>query len=432
MTATTSRLPGFHQQSRQDRLQAVAERTGLEAAAVAAFAEASLPLGDTADHLVENAIGTLNVPLGIATNLIVDGEEVLVPMATEESSVIAAVCNGARQCRDSGGISTGSSGSLTIAQVQIYGLVDPVHARAVVLEHSEEIRTLCDRVDPLLLQLGGGFRELEARLLPALPDTLVVHLIVDTRDAMGANAVNSMAEAAAPLLAELTGGSVALRILSNLADRRLLRARATWTPAALGGATSDGKTLDGEAVRDGIVRAGRFAAADPYRATTHNKGIMNGVSAVVLATGNDTRAVEAGAHAFAARGGHYTALSRWETTAEGNLAGVLEMPLSVGIVGGATKVHPTARLAMQIMKIETADRLARIAAAVGLVQNFSALKALATEGIQRGHMTLHAKNVALAAGAGEAEIEPLARALIERGEVRIDVAEALLRELRGK
>ena len=426
MTAPTSRLPGFHQQSRQDRLRLVSDQAGLEPDAVAAFAAASAALGDTADHLVENAIGTLNLPLGIATNLIVDGEEILVPMATEESSVIAAVCNGARQCRDGGGVATGSDGSLTIAQVQVYGLADPVHARAAVLERRDELHALCDRVDPLLVELGGGFRDLEARLLPALPDTLVVHLVVDTRDAMGANAVNSMAEAAAPLLAEMTGGTVALRILSNLADRRLVRARATWTPDALGG-----PNLDGTEVRDGIVRAGRFAAADPYRATTHNKGIMNGVSAVVLATGNDTRAVESGAHAYAARSGRYDALSRWEVSAEGNLVGVLEMPLSVGIVGGATKVHPTARLAMQIMRIDGADRLARIAAAVGLVQNFSALKALATEGIQRGHMTLHAKNVAISAGARNEEIEPLARALVERGEVRVEVAEALLRELRG-
>ncbi len=285
-----------------------------------------------------------------------------------------------------------------------------------------EIEAAAAAVDPLLVELGGGLRDLEVRVLEALPETVIVHLVVDTRDAMGANAVNTMAEAVAPRLAALAGGTVALRILSNLADRRLVRARARWPLEEIGGA----------GVRDAIVQAGRFALADPYRATTHNKGIMNGVSAVVLATGNDTRAVEAGAHAFAARGGSYTALTRWTANAEGDLEGALEMPLAVGIVGGATKLHPTARAALQIMRIDSADRLTRIAGAVGLVQNFAALKALATVGIQRGHMTLHAKNVALMAGARGDEVERVAALLVERGEVRVDVAEGILRELRGR
>lgn len=419
MSAASSRLSGFHKLTRQERLRRIKQDAGLDDTGAGALT-GDANLAEVADHLVENAIGMMSVPLGIATNLIVDGTEVLVPMATEESSVIAALCNGARRCRATGGVKTTTTGPLMIAQVQITSLYDPVNARAVILERRGEIEAVCAEVDPLLVELGGGLRDLEVRLLDELPDTLVVHLIVDTRDAMGANAVNSMAEAVAPFLADCTGGQAGLRILSNLADRRLVRARAVWPSAEIGG----------DAVRDGILRAGRFARADPYRAATHNKGIMNGVSAVVLATCNDTRAVEAGAHAFAARSGRYTCLSRWEVTAEGALAGNLEMPLALGIVGGATKVHPAARAVLEIMKIDSADRLSRIAAAVGLVQNFSALRALATDGIQRGHMALHAKNVALSVGARDAEIDQVAAALVQRGEVRADVAAAILSELR--
>lgn len=418
---STSRLSGLHEMIREDRLARVAEAAGLDAAAVAAFAAASAPLGETADHLSENVIGTMNVPLGIATNMIVDGEDVLVPMATEESSVIAAVCNGARQCRDAGGVFTSTTGSLMIAQLQLLGVADPFATRAALFERRHEIEEQCNAVDPMLVRLGGGLRDLEVRILDTDPPMTIVHLIVDTRDAMGANAVNTMAETLAPDIERWTGGTVRLRILSNLADRRLVRARAVWPLEAIGG----------EVVRDGIIAAGIFAAADPYRAATHNKGIMNGVSAVVLATGNDTRAVEAGAHAYAARSGRYSALTRWEKTADGALAGSLEMPLAVGIVGGATRVHPTARLALDIMGIRTVDRLARIAGAVGLVQNFSALKALATEGIQRGHMALHAKNVAIAAGAEGAEIGEVARELIARKAVRVEVAEEVLAGLRA-
>ena len=422
MTDDSSRLSGFHRLDRAARLARVKEICGLEDELAGSLEAAGAPLRAVADHLVENVIGTMNVPLGIATNLIVDGEDLLVPMATEESSVIAAVCNGARQCRASGGFTTETTGPLMIGQIQITGVANPVGARAAILEARAEIEAAAAAVDPLLVELGGGLRDLEVRILDDLPETVIVHLVVDTRDAMGANAVNSMVEAVAPRLAELAGGRVALRILSNLADRRLVRARARWPIDEIGGAE----------VRDAIVEAGRFALADPYRATTHNKGIMNGVSAVVLATGNDTRAVEAGAHAFAARGGGYTALTRWRASAEGDLEGALEMPLAVGIVGGATKLHPTARAALRIMGIDSADRLTRIAGAVGLVQNFAALKALATVGIQRGHMTLHAKNVALMAGARGDEVERVAALLVERGEVRVDVAEAVLRDMRGE
>jgi len=424
MSAATSRLPGFQRLSPAERIAKLREVGVLHTAQAEGLEAAGAALTGTVDHLVENVIGTLNVPIGIATNLIVDGDEVLVPMATEESSVIAAQCNGARQCRAGGGLQTDTSGTLMIAQVQLSDVPDPVFARAEIIARRGELRDACDEVDPTLKAVGGGMRRVEVRLIDAgAPDgvLLVVHLIVDTKDAMGANTVNAMAETVAPMIAQWSGGRVGLKILSNLADQRLVRVRGTWLLDDIGGPE----------VRDGMLRTSRFAAADPYRATTHNKGIMNGVSAVLLATGNDTRAVEAGAHAYAARDGQYTALSRWEADGDGNLVGVLEMPLAVGIVGGATQAHPTAKTSLSIMGIRSADHLTRIAGAVGLVQNFAALKALATEGIQRGHMKLHAKNMAMMAGTSEAEVDAVVEAMLEDGHVRVDVAKRILEKLRG-
>ncbi|KMQ73303.1 hydroxymethylglutaryl-CoA reductase, degradative [Marinobacter subterrani] len=421
MTTKTSRIPGLHNLSPKERLQKVVEAAGLNEQVLTHLGNTGNLDPATADSMIENVIGTLNVPLGIATNLVIDGEEVLVPMATEESSVVAAVCNAARQCRGTGGFTTAMSGSLMIAQVQLVGISNPEFARLQILEHKSDIKRVCDETDPVLLKHGGGFRDIEVRILEGQTGPMVVtHLIVDTRDAMGANAVNSMAEAVAPHIEEWTGGRTYLRILSNLADRRLARARATWTLEDIGGAE----------VRDGILSAYDFAHTDSYRAATHNKGIMNGVSAVVLATGNDTRAVEAGAHAFAARSGQYDSLTRWEVDADGNLSGSIEMPLAVGLIGGATRSHPTARIALDIMGIETADRLARIIAAVGLAQNFAALKALATTGIQKGHMALHAKNIAVAVGATGEEVDKIAKELVSLGKVRMDVAEEILKALR--
>lgn len=418
----TSRISGFHKMSPEDRLAAVAGFAGLDAEAVAQLARPGLD-PHVADHMIENVVSTISIPVGIATNVRVDGRDVLVPMATEESSVVAAVCNSARQCYDAGGFVTSVSGTDMIAQIQLVGVSDPENARIRILERKAEIAALCDGCDPMLVRLGGGFRDLEVRVIAAQGGPMVVtHIIVDTRDAMGANAVNTMAEHLAPSIEAWTGGKVYLRILSNLADRRLARARAVWPLDAIGG----------EAVRDGMIAAYRFAAADPYRAATHNKGIMNGVSAVVLATGNDTRAVEAGAHAYAARGGRYTSLSTWEVAADGGLVGTLELPMPVGLVGGATKVHPTAQACLKILGVSTAAELARIIAAVGLAQNFGAMKALATVGIQQGHMALHAHNVALVVGAAGPEVERLAAILVEKRQVRQDVAMAELAKLRGQ
>ncbi|RVU14587.1 hydroxymethylglutaryl-CoA reductase, degradative [Methylobacterium oryzihabitans] len=416
----TSRIAGFHTMTPRERLDRVAAFADLAPEAVDRLSDFGNLAPDLADRLIENVIGTMTIPLGIATNMRIDGEDVLVPMATEESSVVAAVCNAARQNRDPG-FTTSVSGNLMIAQVQAVGVSDPHAARLRILERCAEIAALCDGCDPVLVRLGGGFRDLEVRVLDTKGGPMVVtHLVVDTRDAMGANAVNTMAEAVAPHLAAWSGGRVYLRILSNLADRRLARAHAVWRTEAIGGPE----------VRDGILGAYHLAEADPYRAATHNKGIMNGIDAVVLATGNDTRAIEAGAHAYAARSGRYTSLTRYEVTAEGDLSASIELPLAVGLVGGATKLHPTAQTCLKILGVTSAERLARIIAAVGLAQNFSALKALATTGIQRGHMALHAQNIAMMAGAVGDEIAAVAAVLVERRQVRMDVAEEVLVAMR--
>jgi hydroxymethylglutaryl-CoA reductase len=432
MTDRSSRITGFRALSHGQRLEAVARVAALPPEALAGLRDSgNLPF-ELADRLVENVIGTLALPLGIATNMIVDGRQVLVPMASEESSVVAAVCNAAKQCRASGGFLTSTTGSLMIAQVQLVGVADPAQARLKILERREAIKALCDRQDPVLVELGGGLADLEVRVLETAGGPMVItHLVVDTRDAMGANVVNTMAEALAPEIESWTGGKVYLRILSNLADRRLARARAVWPLAEIAAEEAGGQAVGGRAVVEGILSAYHFAAADPYRAATHNKGIMNGVSAVVLATGNDTRAIEAGAHAYAARGGRYTCLSRWEVTAEGDLAGSLELPLAVGVVGGATKLHPTARLCLEILGVDSAQALQRVIVAVGLAQNFAALKALATVGVQRGHMGLHAQNIAMMAGALGQEVDQVARAMVARGTVRQDAAEAELARLRN-
>ena len=413
---------GFHRLTIEERLDQIVSMTELGQDEIQCLMKFGNLPEETANGMVENVIGVMGIPFGVATNLILDGNEMLVPMATEESSVIAAVCNASKQCRSSGGVTSSVSGSEMIAQIQLLGLSNPHYARQVLLEKKEKIRELCDATDPLLLENGGGFRDLEVRILETRGGTMVIlHLIVDTQDAMGANAVNSMAESLAPKIEEWIGGRVNLRILSNLADRRLARARAAWNLEDLGG----------EKVRDDILAASWFAEADPYRAATHSKGIMNGVSAVAPVTGNDTRALEAGAHAYASRSGQYTSLSRWETDEAGNLVGSLEMPMAVGLIGGATRVHPIAKIALKILGFNKAEDLARVMAAVGLVQNYGALKALATTGIQKGHMALHSKNVAMMAGAVGDEVDLLAKRLVEIGKIRTDAAEEELAKIRN-
>jgi hydroxymethylglutaryl-CoA reductase len=423
-----SRLPNFRALAPAERLAHLAAAVGLndeEAARLADPAALGLAL---ADGMIENVIGTFQLPLGVAGNFRVNGRDVLVPMAVEEPSVVAAASFMAKIARGCGGFETSSSGPLMRAQVQVLGVSDPYGARQAIFLKRDEIIALANTRDQLLLKLGGGCRDIEVHVFPESPrgPMVVMHLIVDVRDAMGANTVNTMAEAVAPLVEQATGGQVRLRILSNLADLRLARARVRVTPEAL--ATRE---LAGSAVIDGILDAAAFAVIDPYRAATHNKGIMNGIDPVIVATGNDWRAVEAGAHAYACKDGRYTSLTQWERDSQGALVGTIEMPMPVGLVGGATKTHPIARLALKILAVESAQELAEIAVAVGLAQNMGALRALATEGIQRGHMALHARNIALVAGARGDEIDRIARRMAEEKDVRADRALALLEELRG-
>jgi hydroxymethylglutaryl-CoA reductase len=419
--AENSRITGFRNMSVTDRRAALSDATGC---GTELFSQVDAPAFDAeaAANLSENVFGVFSLPLGVATNFTINGTDVLVPMATEEASVIAAASNAARMARPQGGFATSSTRPIMQAQIQLIDVADPHAARTRILERQSEIIDLANAVDPKLVEVGGGVTGLEVRLVEARSTTYVlVHLLVDVRDAMGANAVNTMAEAVSSAVAAIAGGVALLRILTNKADRRLARARAVF----------DKELLGGQEVVDSILHAYELAAADPYRAATHNKGIMNGVSAVVLATGNDTRAVEAGAHSHAVVDGRYSSLSTFERNAAGDLVGTLEMPMPVGLVGGATKVHPAARASLRIAEVTTAQDLAEIIVAAGLAQNLAALRVLATEGVQRGHMSLHAKNLAASVGASAAEAEIIVDRLIEEKVFRFDRAESLLAELRS-
>jgi hydroxymethylglutaryl-CoA reductase len=416
-------MPGFYSKTVSERQDAISNEAGLSQEERNIFTAAGLSL-DGADHMIENVIGLYSLPLGIATNFRVNNKEVLVPMVLEEPSVVAGASLAARLARETGGFTASSDEPVMIAQMQILDLVNPHQARLALLAHRARILEFAEATDPVIMKLGGGPRAIEVRILE--DGQVVLQLLYDCRDAMGANTVNTAAEALRPLVEEITGGRVNLRILSNLADHRLARSTCVIPVNALAF-----DQFDGEFVRDRIIEAYAFAAADPYRAATHNKGIMNGVDAVVIATGNDWRAIEAGAHAYAARSGRYTSLSQWGADRNGNLVGTLEMPMAVGIVGGATKVHPTARLALKIMGSQSARELAEIVVSVGLAQNFAAIRALATEGIQRGHMSLHARQLAMAAGAEGAEIERIAAQLVQEKQVRLDRAQALVEEIKS-
>ncbi len=423
----SSRLAGFYNLSVDERVEQIArwaELTGDESAVL----RGTMGLDITrADQMIENVVGLHALPLGIGVNFVVNERDVLVPMVVEEPSVVAGASFTAKLARAGGGFRATTTAPEMIGQLQVLDVADPWSARFDLLAARDELLALADETDPVMIKFGGGARDLEVRVLEqtAAGPMLVVHLIFDCRDAMGANAVNTACETLAPRIEQITGGRVMLRILSNLADRRLARARCTIPVDAL--AFGD---FSGERVARGIVEAWAFAAADPYRAATHNKGIMNGVDAVVVATGNDWRAVEAGAHAYAARSGRYTSLSTWARDADGNLAGTLEIPLAVGLVGGATRVHPTARVALKILGVQTSSELAEIIVSVGLAQNLAALRALATEGIQRGHMRLHARQVAIAAGAVGDEVMQVVTRMASEGRIRSDRAEAILANLR--
>jgi hydroxymethylglutaryl-CoA reductase len=424
-----SRLGGFYQLNPVERLQAIRSFDGLCDEDLRQLQGGSGTLTiERADKMIENVVGTFDLPLGVATNFQINGRDVLIPMVVEEPSIVAGASYAAKLARSGGGFQASSTAPLMIGQVQLVGVVSPHSARHDILARKDEILALANRQSNSLLALGGGAQDVEVRIFESSPmgPMLVVHVLIDCRDAMGANAVNTMTEAVAPLLEQISNGRAYLRILSNLSDRRLARARAVVPASAL---ARDG--LSGEEVIEGILWAYAFAAVDPYRATTHNKGILNGIDPVLIATGNDWRAVEAGAHAYAARGGQYTSLSVWERDADGNLVGTLEMPLAVGIVGGATRVHPAAQAALKLLGVRHANELAEICACAGLASNLAAMRALATEGIQRGHMGLHARQVALAAGAHGVEVDELADRMIAERAIKPARATVLLAELRG-
>ena len=421
----SSRLPGFYKLSLEERAAIVAEWAGLTADEKAILMKEGLNPAQ-ADQMIENVVGVHALPLGIAVNFLINGRDYLIPMAIEEPSVVAGASFAARLAREGGGFTTSSDEPVMIGQIQVVDVADPWAARSKLLAQKSHLLALADRTDPLIASLGGGARDLLARIVEdtTVGPMLVLHLLFDCRDAMGANTVNTACEALAPDIEKITGGRVVLRILSNLADQRLARARCTIPAEAL---AFEG--FSGQTVVKRIVEAYALAANDPYRAATHNKGIMNGIDAVAVATGQDWRALEAGAHAYAARSGRYTSLSRWSADADGNLTGTLELPLAVGIVGGASRVHPTARVALKILGVKTAQELAEVMAAVGLAQNLAALRALATEGIQRGHMELHARQLAIAAGASGDVVEAIAARLVAERRIRLDRAQELVREM---
>ncbi|MGA2768960.1 MAG: hydroxymethylglutaryl-CoA reductase, degradative [Candidatus Bathyarchaeia archaeon] len=413
----SSLISGFHKLSPKQRLAVVKEFADLTDEDTTLLQNMGSLSMDLADRMIENVIGAFPVPLGIGTNFLINKRDYLIPMAIEEPSVVAAASHAAKMARDGGGFYTSSTPPIMIGQIQVVNVKDPYAARMRVIQSKEEILEKANEQDPVLVSAGGGAKDLDAKIINTTQGPmLIVEMQVDCRDAMGANAVNTMAEAVAPMIERIASGHVYLRIISNLATKRLVRASCLVPKASVGG----------EDIVDGIVNAYAFAAADPYRAATHNKGILNGIIAVILATCNDHRAIEAGAHAYAARTGHYTSLSTWEKNENGDLVGSIELPMAVGLIGGAVKTHPIAKVAVKILGVKTANEFGEVLAAVGLAQNLGALRALAHEGIQRGHMSLHARNIAVMAGATGDLIDKVAARMVEERKIRVDRAKELI------
>ena len=424
MSDPSSRIPGFFKLSIEERVAIVGQWAGLDSEERHMLINEGLKPSQ-ANMMIENVVGTYGLPLGVAVNFMVNGKDYLVPMAVEEPSVLAAVSNSAKVVREGGGFIAETSTPVMIGQIQILDVADLDDATSALMAHKDELIHTANCCDKVIVGLGGGARDIEVRQFPetSVGSMLVLHLYYDVRDAMGANTINTALESMAPRVAELSGGRTSLRILSNLADRRTATARCTIPSDSLG---TFG--LSGTSVARLIEEANAFAVVDPYRAATHNKGIMNGIDAVCIATGNDWRAIEAGAHSYAARNGRYTSLTDWHVDQNGDLFGELTLPMAVGIVGGATKVHPTARVSLKILGVESASELAQVMAAVGLAQNLGAIRALATVGIQKGHMRLHARQVAMAAGATDLTAEQIADQLVAEGNIHITRAKEILEE----
>jgi hydroxymethylglutaryl-CoA reductase len=424
----SSRIPGFYKKTVEERRELLREALEFEDNELNILSsQEALPI-ETADKMIENVIGTFPLPLGLGLNFLINGKDYIIPMAVEEASIVASASHIAKIVRDAGGFKTEASERIMIGQIQIVGCADFNAAKQSLLESKQELIEAANAAYPSIVARGGGARDLDVRILNDAPNSdygkmLVLHMYVDTCDAMGANIINTMVESLAPVVEDLTSGKVYLRILSNFADRCVAKATCVIPPKLL--VTGD---HSGEEVRDGVVHAFEFADSDPYRAVTHNKGIMNGIDPVVIATGNDWRAVEAGAHAYASRTGKYRSMTKWSVDEEGNLVGELELPMSIGTVGGAIRVHPISQLAHKMLKTESASELAQVIVAVGLAQNLGALKALVTDGIQKGHMALHSRSVAIAAGATGEMIDIIAEKLVKSKEIRVGKAKELVEQ----
>ncbi len=413
MPVDSSRLEGFYKLSVSERREMLADLAGLTPEQVEAWSSSGELSEDAADRMIENVVGTYSLPIGVATNFIIDGDHYLVPFVLEEPSVVAAASNMAKRCHDRGGFASNNDDPVMIGQIQVVECDDPTSAMREIIGNKQELIDSCNEVDPILVKFGGGCRDIEARIIETESGPMViVHILVDCRDAMGANAVNTMAETIAPKIEGMTGGTVILRIISNLAVHRLARVSAVFTPEEM---SDKGDSTQGSEVIDGILQAYHFAKADPFRATTHNKGIMNAISAIAIACGQDWRAIESGAHSYASHERIYGSLTHWERDEDGNLVGSIELPMAVGLVGGAVRVHPAAQANVALLGITTADELAKVMAAAGLVQNLGALRALATVGIQAGHMKLHVRNMAVTAGAEGGEVDTVAARLRAQG-----------------
>jgi hydroxymethylglutaryl-CoA reductase len=431
MPVDSSRLKGFYKLSVPERRSLLADIAGLDDQMVGAWASVGELSEEVADRMIENVIGTYSLPIGVATNFIIDGEHYLIPFVVEEASVVAAASNMAKRCHSKGGFVSDNDEPVMIGQIQVVGCDDPEAAKMAILSAESELIEACNDVDPILVKFGGGCKGVEARIIETGSGPMViVHILVDCRDAMGANAVNTMAETIAPRIEELSTGTVILRIISNLAVHRLAKVSAVFTPEEM---SDNGLDREGGLnVIDGVVQAYHFAAADPFRATTHNKGIMNAISPIAIACGQDWRAIESGAHSYASYGREYGSMTHWEKDSEGNLVGSIEIPMAVGLVGGAVRIHPGAQANVALLGLRTANDLAKVMAAAGLAQNLGALRALATVGIQAGHMKLHLMNMVAAAGAEGSEVEAVAKIVRESGDrITMAAVEGALASIRG-
>ena len=428
MSVENSRIEGFYKLSVAERRKKIAEIGGLSEEHILALADSGELSEDAADRMIENVIGTYSLPIGVATNFVIDDEHFVIPFVLEEPSVVAAASNMAKRCLDNGGFKSDNDDPIMIGQIQIVNCENPESARDSIIREKNNLIKMCNEVDPILVKFGGGCKDIEVKIIDTDSGQMVImHILVDCRDAMGANAVNTMAESIAPKIEEITGGTVILRIISNLAIHRLARVSAIFTPREMSDSGNDSES--GREVIEGVIQAYHFAKADPFRATTHNKGIMNAISAVAIACGQDWRAIESGAHSFASYGREYGSLTKWWKDGDGNLVGSIELPMAVGLVGGAVRVHPAAQANVKLLGIETADELAKVMAASGLAQNLGALRALATVGIQAGHMKMHLNNILNSLNASNLEKQKIIQ-ILNSSDISYSLVDQTLQNLR--